>query len=405
MTLSTAKKVSNSALAPYADLLCDWLATQEDEMIQCLQELVDTDSNSYDKDGVDAAGKLMASWLEADGIECRWHKSASSGDVLEARIASGFDKKNAQPAIYLMGHRDTVFPKGTTATRGFTRDGMTAFGPGVADMKSGLVLNCFVLRGLQYLLNSSDLTELPHPVVGLFTGDEEIGSPEGRHVIQQMVKGAKAVFNAEPGRISGNVVSARKGGASFEILVKGKAAHSGVNHADGASAIGGLALIITELHALTNYETGVTTNVGLISGGMSSNTVASDATAKLDLRYITKDQMDETIDAIQAIVDRPRLNGVTASVRLISAFHPFESSMSDVLLAHYQKQAESLGFTVEGEFTGGCSDAGFTSSMGVPTLCGTGPVGAKMHTDGELCLLDTFVPRTQAVAKSVLLLP
>jgi glutamate carboxypeptidase len=405
MTITTAKKLSNSALATYADLLCDWLATQEDEMIQCLQELVDTDSNSYDKEGVDAAGRLMASWLEADGIECRWHKSASSGDVLEARIGSGFDKKDSQPAIFLMGHRDTVFPKGTVATRGFTRDGMTAFGPGVADMKSGLVLNCFVLRGLQYLLNNSDIDELPHPVVGLFTGDEEIGSPEGRHVIQHMVKGAKAVFNAEPGRISGNVVSARKGGASFEIIVKGKAAHSGVNHADGASAIGALALIITDLHVLTNYETGVTTNVGLISGGMSSNTVAADAKARLDLRYISKEQMVDAMDAIQAIIDTPRLPGVTASVRLISAFHPFESSMSDVLLAHYQTQAESLGFSVEGEFTGGCSDAGFTSSMGVPTLCGTGPVGAKMHTEGELCLLDTFVPRTQAVAKSVLLLP
>ncbi|MCW4631105.1 M20/M25/M40 family metallo-hydrolase [Marinomonas rhodophyticola] len=207
------------------------------------------------------------------------------------------------------------------------------------------------------------------------------------------------------GRISGNVVSARKGGASFEIIVKGKAAHSGVNHADGVSAIGGLALIITELHALTDYETGVTTNVGLINGGMSSNTVAAEAKAKLDLRYITKEQMVDAMDAIQAIVDMPRLQGVTASVRLISAFHPFESSMSDGLLAHYQTQAESLGFSVEGEFTGGCSDAGFTSSMGVPTLCGTGTVGAKMHTEGELCLLDTFVPRTQAVAKSVLLLP
>ncbi|QUX97280.1 peptidase M20 [Marinomonas sp. CT5] len=405
MTLAVAKKESTEGLAAYAELLCDWLATKEDEMIQCLQELVDTDSNSYDKEGVDAAGKLIASWLEADGIECRWHKSVSSGDVLEARIGEALDNQDPQPAIFLMGHRDTVFPKGTVATRGFTRDGMTAFGPGVADMKSGLVLNCFVLRGLQYLLNNADIDELPHPVIGLFTGDEEIGSPEGRHVIQQIVKGAKAVFNAEPGRISGNVVSARKGGASFEISVKGKAAHSGVNHADGASAIGGLASIITELHELTNYETGVTTNVGLISGGISSNTVAAEANARLDLRYITKEQMVEVMDAIQDIIDRPRLHGVTATVKLLSAFHPFESSMSETLLSHYQTQAESLGFSVEGEFTGGCSDAGFTSSMGVPTLCGTGPVGAKMHTDGELCLLNTFVPRTQAVAKSVLLLP
>jgi len=397
--------ITDKALLPYADLLCDWLATQEEKMIHCLQALVEIDSNSYDKEGVDAAGRLIASWLEADGIECRWHTSVNSGDVLEARIDSGCDKNDTLPAIYLMGHRDTVFPKGTVATRGFSREGMTAFGPGVADMKSGLVLNCFVLKGLQYLLTHSDIGELPCPVIGLFTGDEEIGSPEGHHVIQRMVKGAKAVFNAEPGRISGNVVSARKGGASFDILVKGKAAHSGVNHADGASAIAGLALIITDLHGLTDYDSGVTTNVGLISGGMSSNTVAPEASARLDLRYITKEQMTEAIAAIQEIVDRPRLQGVTASMRLLAAFHPFEARMSEALLAHYQQQAETLGFSVEGEFTGGCSDAGFTSSMGVPTLCGTGPVGAKMHTDGELCLLDTFVPRAQAVAKSVLLLP
>lgn len=399
----THQLIRGERLVSYADVLCDWLATQEDAMIECLEALVNTDSNSYDKEGVDTAGRLMASWLEVDGIEYRWHRLENSGDVLEARV--GGYKQSVLPAIYLMGHRDTVFPKGTIAKRAFSREGMTAFGPGVADMKSGLVLNCFVLKGLQYILNNTDIGELPYTVVGLFTGDEEIGSPEGRHIIQQTVKGAKAVFNAEPGRISGNVVSARKGGASFEITVNGKAAHSGVSHADGASAIGALAQIVTELHELTNYESGVTTNVGLIHGGMSSNTVAPEASASLDLRYITKAQMVEVMDNIQDIVDQPRSKGVTASVRLLSAFHPFESSMSEVLLKHYQTQAESLGFSVEGEFTGGCSDAGFTSTMGVPTLCGTGPVGAKMHTEGELCLLDTLVPRTQAVAKSVLLLP
>lgn len=404
MTLEAIKPMDNQLLEPYADVLCEWLAAQEDVMIQCLEDLVNTDSNSYDKEGVDLVGRLIASWLEEDGIECYWHKLENSGDVLEARVDSDFDKQNPPPAVFVMGHRDTVFPKGTVSTRAFSREGMTAFGPGVADMKSGLVLNCFVLKGLQYLIRHTDIGGLSFPVIGLFTGDEEIGSPEGSHVIQRMVKGAKAVFNAEPGRISGNVVSARKGGASFEINVKGKAAHSGVNHSDGASAIGALALIVTELHALTDYETGVTTNVGLISGGMSSNTVAANATARLDLRYITQKQMVKAIEDINAIVSVSRIAGVTASIEMLSVFHPFESSMSQDLLEHYQKQALSLGFSVEGEFTGGCSDAGFTSSMGVPTLCGTGPVGAKMHTDDELCLLDTFVPRTQAVAKSILLL-
>lgn len=400
LTTSDKTQTNTRELDAYADQLCAWLATQEDAMIQCLKDLVNTDSNSFDKEGVDAAGHLMASWLEADGIECHWHKLAHSGDALEARVGVG-----SGPAIFLMGHRDTVFPKGTVATRGFSQEGMTAFGPGVADMKSGLVLNCFVLKGLQYLLKHSDIGALPYPVIGLFTGDEEIGSPEGRHVIQQKVSGARAVFNAEPGRISGNVVSARKGGASFDIVVTGKAAHSGVNHADGASAIGALAHMVIALHALTDYEAGVTTNVGLISGGMSSNTVAPEARAKLDLRYVTQDQRIKAIEQIQEIIDTPCIAGVTATLTKLSEFYPFEAKMSDELLAHYQAQTKALGFSVEGEFTGGCSDAGFTSSLGVPTLCGTGPVGAKMHTDGEFCLLDTFVPRAQAVAKSVLLMP
>ncbi|ADZ90086.1 M20 family metallopeptidase [Marinomonas mediterranea] len=398
------RKVSfASDLEHYADLLCDWIAKQEDAMIDCLEALVNVDSNSYDKAGVDAAGKLMESWLVEDGITCSWHSLENSGDVLEARV--GFDESNANaPAIFVMGHRDTVFPKGTLETRCFSRDGMKAFGPGVADMKSGLVLNCFVLKGLQHLLKTSDIQQLPFPVIGLFTGDEEIGSPEGRYVIRDRVAGARAVFNAEPGRISGNVVSARKGGASFEIQVTGKAAHSGVNHADGISAIGALAQLVTSLHALTDYDKGITTNVGLISGGMSSNTVAPTATARLDLRFITLEQGEEVKAKINAIIETPVIEGAIATIKILSEFQPFEASMSDVVLAHYQRQANSVGFSVEGEFTGGCSDAGFTSSMGVPTLCGTGPVGAKMHTDDEYCLLDTFVPRTQAVAKSILLL-
>ncbi|WP_207780285.1 M20 family metallopeptidase [Pokkaliibacter plantistimulans] len=386
-------------MAACADQVCDWLAGQQQAMIDCLQALVDTDSNSYDRDGVNAAGALIQSWLEADGIECVWHANETYGDALEARIGGG-----QQAPVLLMGHRDTVFPKGTVEQRPFTREGMKAFGPGVADMKSGLVLNCFVLRALHQLQQQGKMAMLPFPVVALFTGDEEIGSPEGRHTIRRVVEGARAVFNAEPGRISGNVVSARKGGASFEIQVQGKAAHSGVNHADGASAIGALAHIITALHGLTDYEAGVTTNVGLICGGMSSNTVAASATAKLDLRFVTLEQRDQAFARIEAIVAAEHVPGTCASLILKSEFSPFEARMSEQLLALYKQQAAIVGFAVDGEFTGGCSDAGFTSSMGVPTLCGTGPVGAKMHTDAEFCLLDTFVPRAQAVARSVLML-
>jgi len=374
---------------------CDWLASQQAEMIECLKTLVDIDSNSYDKAGTDAVADVIVEWLEADGIDVTRTPRPESGDILEARL-EGDGSDASAGHVLMMGHRDTVFPTGTVAERGFTREGDTAFGPGVADMKAGLVMNVFVLRALKRL------APLPFPVRALFTADEEIGSRDGTAFIREAASGARAVLNAEPGRISGNVVTGRKGGAAFQIEVTGVAAHSGVSHADGASAIETLARKIIKLHALTDYDSGVTTNVGLIEGGVSRNTVAPSATAQLDTRFVTNQQRVELLAAIEAIIAEEEVPGTQATIRQTSGFLPMEPAMSEALFARYRAQAEKLGFSVAGEFTGGCSDAGTTASLGIPTLCGTGPVGAKMHTDDEYCRLETFVPRAQAVAATIL---
>ncbi|GHB21412.1 M20 family metallopeptidase [Salinicola rhizosphaerae] len=372
-----------------------WLTDQHDAMVECLETLVNIDSNSHDKVGTDAVADVIVEWLEADGIEVIRTPRAQAGDILEARL-EGDGSDTAHGHVLMMGHRDTVFPTGTVVKRGYTQQGDTGYGPGVADMKSGLVLNIFVLRALKRL------APLPFPVRVLFTADEEIGSPDGSAFIREAATGARAVFNAEPGRISGNVVTGRKGGAAFLIEVTGRAAHSGVSHADGASAIEALARKIVKLHALTDYATGVTTNVGLIEGGVSRNTVAPAASAQLDTRFVTNEQRVALMGAIEAIVAEEEVPGTRATVRQTSGFLPMEPRMSEVLFARYRAQAAALGFDVEGEFTGGCSDAGTTASMGIPTLCGTGPVGAKMHTDDEYCRLETLVPRAQAVAMTVL---
>ena len=374
---------------------CDWLASQQAEMIECLKTLVDIDSNSYDKAGTDAVADVIVEWLEADGIDVTRTPRPESGDILEARL-EGDGSDASAGHVLMMGHRDTVFPTGTVAERGFTREGDIGYGPGVADMKAGLVLNIFVLRALKRL------APLPFPVRALFTADEEIGSRDGTAFIREAASGARAVLNAEPGRISGNVVTGRKGGAAFQIEVTGVAAHSGVSHADGASAIETLARKIIKLHALTDYDSGVTTNVGLIEGGVSRNTVAPLATAQLDTRFVTNQQRVELLAAIEAIIAEEEVPGTQATIRQTSGFLPMEPAMSEALFARYRAQAEKLGFSVEGEFTGGCSDAGTTASLGIPTLCGTGPVGAKMHTDDEYCRLETFVPRAQAVAATIL---
>lgn len=369
-----------------------WLADQRSAMQTALADLVDIDSNSHDKAGTDRVAETMRGWLHADDIEAVHHADPAEGDVLLARLPGA---QPSQPPVVLMGHRDTVFPTGTLLQRPWRVDGDRGYGPGVSDMKSGLVLQCFVLMALRRM------APLPFPVLGLFTADEEIGSQRGRIAIEAHARGARAAFNAEPGRVSGNLVTSRKGGANFVIDVTGRAAHAGMNHADGASAIETLARKIQALHALTDYDAGITTNVGLISGGMSSNTVAPSAQGKLDVRFCTLEQRETLFARIREIVAEPGVPGTMATVTQTSEFLPLEPKWSQDLLARYQASAAQIGFAVEGEFTGGCSDAGFTASLGIPTLCGVGPVGAKAHTDHEYCCLDTLVPRAQALLHTI----
>lgn len=373
-----------------ADVLA-WLAPRAGEMEALLHRLVDIDSNSFDKAGTDAVGDAIIEVLQADGIAVTRIPKNGFGDVLRAEVPG----RQANSYALLLGHRDTVFKTGTVATRGYSRQGDLAFGPGVADMKAGLVADIFALRAIKAAGG------LPFPVVALFTADEEIGSPTGRAEIEIAAKGARAVFNTEPARVSGNVVTGRKGGGSFHITVKGRAAHSGVNHQDGASAIEALARKIVRLHALTDYATGITTNVGVIKGGNTHNTVAPWAEAELDLRFVTLEQHAQLVREIEAIVHAEDVPGTSAEIKPVAMFLPLERRHSEALFALYKNAASRVGFAVDGEFTGGCADSGFTAALGVPTLCGLGPVGGKAHTDEEFCRLDTLLPRTQALAAAI----
>jgi glutamate carboxypeptidase len=378
-------------MSDITDTVIAWLAPRAGEMEALLRRLVNIDSNSFDKAGTDAVGDAITDVLEADGIAVARIPKSGFGDVLRAEVPGHAANSHA----LLMGHRDTVFKTGTVATRGYSRDGDLAFGPGVADMKAGLVANIFALRAIKAAGG------LPFPVVALFTADEEIGSPTGRAEIENAARGARAVFNSEPGRVSGNVVTGRKGGGSFHITVSGRAAHSGVNHKEGASAIEALARKIVRLHALTDYAAGITTNVGVIKGGNTHNTVAPWAEAELDVRFVTLEQRAQIVSEIENIIRAEDVPGTRADIKPVAMFLPLEREHSEALFAIYKGAAARIGFAVEGEFTGGCADSGFTAALGVPTLCGLGPVGGKAHTDEEFCRLDTLLPRTQALAAAI----
>ncbi|MCW3475959.1 M20 family metallopeptidase [Limobrevibacterium gyesilva] len=377
--------------------IASWLATQQEAMIGLLRDMVDIDSGSYNKPGIDAVGAVVERFLTAHGIPVERLAQAKAGDCLRAAVPWDGPAGNAGGNIVLMGHRDTVFPDGEAVRRPFTiRDGV-AYGPGVADMKAGLVMNAFVLAAF------AKFGGAPAPLVGLFTGDEEIGSPEGRPVIEAEARRARVVFNSEPGRVSGNVVTGRKGGVFSVFRVTGRAAHSGGNFSEGISAIEELARKIQAIHALTDLERGITLNVGLVSGGQSVNTVAPWAEGQIDLRYVKPEDRDDIMARIETIIGHSYVPGTKAELTIRGEFLPLtQSAAAKKLFELYVDAAAASGFTTAGEFTGGCADSGFTAGVGAPTICAVGPVGGKAHSPDEFLRIDSLVPRAQACARAIL---
>lgn len=370
-----------------------WLNQQRPAMTELLERLVNIDSGSYNKAGVDAVGVAIEDWFAAEGIPTDRVPHGDFGDCIRAHVTGGEGNR----PIILMGHRDTVFPDGTASERPFRVEGDIAYGPGVADMKAGLVMNAFVLAAFKRFGGA------PYPLLGLYTSDEEIASPSSRPVIENEARTARVVFNAEPGRPSGNVVTGRKGASFFKIQIKGKPAHSGGQHELGISAIGELAAKITELHKLTDYEVGTTVNVGIISGGNAVNMVAPHALAEVDVRFKTMAARDAVWEKITEILETAYVPGTSTEIVESKGFLPLQQSAEskEVFDLYVQCGAEA-GLTIGGEFSGGSADSGFTAQVGAPTVCATGPVGAHAHTPEEMMRLDTMVPRAKTVALAIM---
>lgn len=375
--------------------ITDWLASQRQAMIDLLRDVVNIDSGSYDKAGVDAVGARFERHFAEHGISSRRESHGTFGDALHAEVAK--PGSNEKPVL-LMGHRDTVFGKGEAGRRPFTIKDKRAYGPGVADMKAGVVMNVFVATAFHKFGGS------PHPIKVLITSDEEIGSPSSRPVIEREGRAARAVFNSEPGRPTGNVVTSRKGGIFMHMAVTGKAAHSGANFAAGISAIGELAHKIIQIHALTDLTKGITLNVGLVSGGQSVNTTAPYAEGQIDMRYVDPKERATVMAEIERIIATPYVPGTSAVLTIKGEFVPVvQSEASRALFEGYQAAAKQAGLTtLEGEFSGGCADSGFTAAVGTPTICGVGPVGGLAHTPEEYLELDSIVPRAQTLALAIL---
>jgi glutamate carboxypeptidase len=379
------------ALTDQERKVVDWIAGERATILGLIETLVNTDSGSFEKAGVDAVGAHIRDFLHARGIASDVIPNARYGDGIRATVGEG-----GASTILLMGHRDTVYPQGEAAGRPFRIVDGRGSGPGCCDMKAGLAMNAILLAAFKTF-------GAPGPVVGLFTSDEEIGSPSSRGLIEQEARRARAVFNAEPGRPDGGVVTGRKGGVFMKLDVTGKAAHAGNNLSDGVSAIEEIARKITELHRLTDLERGVSCNVGTVAGGQVVNMVAPSATAGLDLRFVRPADRDTAMAEIERIVAHSHLAGASARLEITGEFKPLVATEdSKRLYEHYAACTRDLGQPVREEFAGGCADSGFAASAGAPTICGVGPIGGRAHSPDEFLDVKSIVPRAQALALAVM---
>jgi len=359
------------------------------DMTTLLSRLVNIDSGSHYKRGVDRIGRLLAHRLERIGFECVNLPNEDLGD--------NFVCKREGPGrgrFVLLGHLDTVFPRGTVDERPFSIRRDRAYGPGVCDMKAGLVSLVHALAALE----KAGFESYGRLTVVL-GGDEEIGSPTSRPIILEEVRGFDAALVLEGGRPDGSVVTARKGVAMFQLETIGRAAHAGQDPRSGVSAIEALAHHILALHRLRDADKGISVNVGLVSGGTRANVVAASATATVDVRFRSQRDCERIAQAMQEAVSRPVLPG--AGARLTGGVNRPAMPRTEGnawLFQRARKVAARLGLELHEAETGGGSDGNFVAEAGIPVLDGLGPVGGGAHGPEEYLELSSLPERTQLLA-------
>jgi glutamate carboxypeptidase len=354
-----------------------------------LATLVGIDCGTHNKAGVDRAGE----WVRARCVDWDWevrrYPQTDYGDCWLARL-----RGSGAGRVMLLGHLDTVYPDGTAAARPMRYDGNKILGPGVCDMKGGLLAGLYALRALQ-MTGFADFAEL----LMFFNSEEEMSSPVSRAISSPLAEHMDAVLVLEAGRMNGDIVSARKGSGEFIVKVIGKAAHAGVEPEKGAHAILELAHQIIALHQLNGIAAGVTVNADVIRGGTVHNVIPDEAWVEVDVRAI------DPIGAAtiqRALADLPKHTTVPGTrIELSGRFKypPMAKTPATAFLVELARSAaQELGFEVKDAATGGASDANVIAGLNVPVLDGLGPIGGLDHSPDEYIEADSIVPRTALVA-------
>lgn len=358
-----------------------------------LRPLINVDCGTLTVDGIAIIANLMEEkYQQMGGWNIKRVDCGIAGVGLEIRNKPETDRID----LMLIGHMDTVFPVGTVEKRPMSVDETRAYGPGVSDMKSGLLNVVYALREL----DSAVLDKLS--ICVCMNPDEEIGSLHSEGWLASVAKKADLVLVAEAARADGSLVKARKGMARYKLSFVGKAAHAGNEPENGRSAITEMAHWIIAINGLTNFETGSTLNVGVVKGGDGANIVAAHALAVVDVRFWDNEEYAVIDSQIRALTETPFVDGVSVLLER-EAYKPSmtPSDNTQVVMKLVEETGQELGIDITWQAVGGGSDANLTAVLGVPTLDGFGPIGAGFHSDSEYLELASIKPRIELLKRVI----
>jgi glutamate carboxypeptidase len=375
---------------PIHNRITSFLKAHYRDMLALLEKMVRIQSGTFNKQGVDQMGRLITSTFQSNAVSCQVMEQDTFGNHI---VVTSLCKKRFDKQILLSGHMDTVFPK-DTQFNWYKEDNTHCFGPGVIDMKGGLVAGIFALKALD---NEKLLKKIP--VKFFFNSDEEIGSPSSKNYIQKEARNSAFAFVLETGGRNGEIVTGRKGNLSLELKVKGIAGHAAFAGKDKASAIAELAHKIIAFESLNNLDRGISVNVGKVKGGIGPNTVPEHALARIDFRFTGIEDKADLEKSISEITKKNDIPKTSSHFAILSSRPPMPASeQNKELFQAVQETAASVGLSVSEEFRAGVSDANLIAGAQTPVIDGLGPIGAMDHSENEYMIKESLLQRSVLLA-------
>jgi glutamate carboxypeptidase len=370
--------------------LLSYFESRSTEMIEFTRWLVEQESMSREAPSLKQIAENLGERLAAIGGEIQLFNDPARGTTLRAQFNTGADDRKDHKRLLVVGHLDTVWPIGTLATRPFRIEQDSAFGPGIFDMKAGVMLSFFAMRAIMELSLSTRRN-----ITLLMSCDEETGSTYSRPLIEEEARGAHAALVLEPPIPGGTVKTGRKGVGEFELIIRGRPAHAGNDPRAGVNAITELAHQVLAIEKLNDYDRGTTVNVGVAHAGVLSNVVAAEARALIDMRFRTVEDGKRITNALFNL--RPVIEGARIEVRGGANRPPLVRTVeSGKLFEHARELASEIDLDLKEGSVGGGSDGNFIAAVGVPVLDGLGVDGAGAHAEHEHIIISD-IPRRAAL--------